>query len=98
MSFTQIKLDPDDNFLFAGHGHTITGNRGEVGFLVPVDGTPANTSTSIRWMIYSKCGIDKKAKHVLFIMASQWAACVSHAFVGFTCGDYLARKSLAHIF
>ena len=51
--FTQNKTDPDDKLLifFAGHGHTITGNRGEVGFLVPVDGTPANTSTLIRWMI-----------------------------------------------
>jgi uncharacterized caspase-like protein len=39
--FTQSNTDPDDKLLifFAGHGHTITGNRGEVGFLVPVDGT-----------------------------------------------------------
>src|SRR5258708_467580 len=34
--------DHDDRILifFAGHGHTTTGKRGEVGFLVPVDGTP----------------------------------------------------------
>jgi uncharacterized caspase-like protein len=68
--FTQNKTDPDDKLLifFAGHGHTITGNRGEVGFLVPVDGTPANTSTLIRWDDLTRNAELIKAKHVLFIM------------------------------
>ena len=34
---------------FAGHGHTAPGRRGETGFLVPVDGNPADLSTLIRW-------------------------------------------------
>lgn len=34
------KSDINDRipFFFAGHGHTISGRRGEVGFLVPYDG------------------------------------------------------------
>lgn len=36
------QVKPDDRLLvfFAGHGHTTTGRRGEVGFLVPSDGNP----------------------------------------------------------
>jgi len=68
--FTQSNTDPDDKLLifFAGHGHTITGNRGEVGFLVPVDGTPAKTSTLIRWDDLTRNAELIKAKHILFIM------------------------------
>ena len=69
-SFTQNNTDPDDKllFFFAGHGHTIIGNRGETGFLVPVDGTPSNTSTLIRWDELTRNGELIKAKHILFIM------------------------------
>ncbi len=69
-SFTQTNTDPDDKLLifFAGHGHTITGNRGEIGFLVPVDGTPANTSTLIRWDDLTRNAELIRAKHILFIM------------------------------
>jgi hypothetical protein len=68
--FTQSNTDPDDKLLifFAGHGHTITGNRGEVGFLVPVDGTSAKTSTLIRWGELTNTAELIKAKHILFIM------------------------------
>ncbi len=44
------------------------GNRGEVGFLVPVDGTPAKTSTLIRWDDLTRNAELIKAKHILFIM------------------------------
>lgn len=68
--FTQNKTNPDDKLLvfFAGHGHTITGNRGEVGFLVPVDGKSNDTSTLIRWDELTRNAELIKAKHVLFIM------------------------------
>ena len=68
--FTQSKTNPDDKLFvfFAGHGHTITGNRGEVGFLVPVDGKPNDTSTLIRWDDLTKNAELIKAKHILFIM------------------------------
>jgi hypothetical protein len=68
--FTQNKTNPDDKLFvfFAGHGHTISGNRGEVGFLVPVDGKPNETSTLVRWDELTRNAELIKAKHILFIM------------------------------
>lgn len=68
--FTQNNTNPDDKLIvfFAGHGHTITGNRGEVGFLVPVDAKPNETSTLIRWDDLTRNAELVKAKHILFIM------------------------------
>ena len=68
--FTQNKTNPDDKLLvfFAGHGQTIKGNRGEVGFLVPVDAKPNDTSTLIRWDDLTRNAELVKAKHILFIM------------------------------
>ncbi|MHC4397464.1 MAG: caspase family protein [Planctomycetota bacterium] len=68
--FTQNKTNPDDKLFvfFAGHGHTITGSRGEVGFLVPVDGKPNETSTLIRWDDLTRNAELIRAKHILFIM------------------------------
>jgi uncharacterized caspase-like protein len=44
LAFADGRSKPDDRliFFFAGHGHTQTGARGEIGFLVPVEGTPSN--------------------------------------------------------
>lgn len=69
-SFTQDNTNQDDKIFifFAGHGHTITGNRGEVGFLVPVDAKPDDTSTLIRWDDLTRNAELIKAKHILFIM------------------------------
>ncbi|MGB2862695.1 MAG: caspase family protein, partial [Sedimentisphaerales bacterium] len=68
--YTQEGTSPDDKLVifFAGHGHTVSGNRGEVGFLVPVDGDRDNTATLIRWdeLILNSELIS--AKHILFIM------------------------------
>ncbi|MCK4887039.1 MAG: caspase family protein [Planctomycetes bacterium] len=68
--FTQNKTNPDDKLFvfFAGHGHTISGNRGEVGFLFPVDAKPNETSTLIRWDDLTRNAELIKAKHILFIM------------------------------
>lgn len=63
-------LEPDDRLLvfFAGHGHTLSGRRGETGFLVPVDGTIADPSTLIRWDELTRNGELMAAKHILFLM------------------------------
>jgi uncharacterized caspase-like protein len=53
---------------FAGHGHTVSGRRGETGFLVPVDGDPADLSTLIRWDEMTRNADLIPAKHMLFVM------------------------------
>ena len=62
--------DPDDRILvfFAGHGYTEEGLRGPVGYLVPVDGNPANLSTLVRWDDLTRNTDLLFAKHILFIM------------------------------
>ncbi len=60
----------DDRILvfFAGHGHTVSGQRGEAGFLVPVDGKTAELSTLIRWDELTRNAELIPAKHILFFM------------------------------
>jgi len=53
---------------FAGHGYTVTGRRGETGFLVPVDGNVADLSTLIRWDDLTRNADLIPAKHMFFIM------------------------------
>ena len=53
---------------FAGHGHTVSGRRGETGFLVPVDGDLADLSTLIRWDEMTRNADLIRAKHMLFVM------------------------------
>jgi hypothetical protein len=63
---------PDDRVLifFAGHGTTFEGSRGQVGYLVPVDGDRDNKSTLIRWDDLTRNAELIPAKHILFIMDS----------------------------
>jgi uncharacterized caspase-like protein len=63
-------LDPDDRllFFFAGHGATVEGARGSIGYLVPVDGRVADKSTLIRWDELTRDADIIPAKHLLFIM------------------------------
>ena len=70
LKFAQEPIDPNDRILvfFAGHGYTYTGKRGEVGYLVPVDGTPDNLASLIRWDDLTRNGDLILAKHMLFIM------------------------------
>ena len=53
---------------FAGHGHTAPSRRGEIGFLVPVDGDPSDLSTLIRWDELTRNADLISAKHIFFIM------------------------------
>lgn len=64
------KIQPDDRLLvfYAGHGHTLQGKRGEVGFLVPVDGDPEDIRTLIRWDELTRGADLVPAKHIFFIM------------------------------
>lgn len=55
-------------FFFAGHGHTRTGARGEIGFLIPHDGHPDQLSTLVRWDDLTKNAELVSAKHIFFIM------------------------------
>ncbi len=60
----------DDRILifFAGHGHTVSGRRGETGFLVPVDGRVDDLATLIRWDELTRNADLVPAKHILFLM------------------------------
>lgn len=60
----------DDRIIvfFAGHGHTITSSRGEVGYLVPVDASPENLASLIRWDDLTRNADLIPAKHIFFIM------------------------------
>jgi uncharacterized caspase-like protein len=63
-------IGPNDRILvfFAGHGTTLKGNRGEVGFLVPVNGKLENIDTLIRWDEFTRNADLIPAKHIFFLM------------------------------
>jgi len=65
---SDIKQDDRILFFFAGHGSTIKGRRGEVGYLVPVNGELNDLSTLIRWDELTRNSEIILAKHVFFIM------------------------------
>jgi len=70
LSFANEKVEPNDRIVvfFAGHGYTKVGSRGEVGFLVPVDGNTDDLSTLLRWDELTRNAEFISAKHMLFIM------------------------------
>ncbi len=53
---------------FAGHGHTRTGIKGEVGYLVPCDADISDCATLIRWDELTRNAELIRAKHMLFVM------------------------------
>ncbi len=55
-------------FFYAGHGHTMLGKRGEIGFLVPYDGNTSQLSSLISWNELNRSAELITAKHMLFIM------------------------------
>lgn len=68
--FTKDDIGLDDRIFifFAGHGSTLTGSRGEVGFLIPHDAVLNDYSTFVRWDELTRNSELIRAKHVLFIM------------------------------
>lgn len=67
---SQPDVDENDRivFFFAGHGHTISGRTGEIGFLVPVDGDATDLSSLIRWDELTRNADLIPANHILFIV------------------------------
>jgi Caspase domain len=80
LAFTANTVGPDDRVVvfFAGHGCTRRGRRGEVGFLVPVDGKPDNLSTLVRWDELTSNAELIPAKHVLFVMDACYGGLAIH--------------------
>ena len=63
-----IKVDDRLFVFFAGHGHTRSGVKGEVGYLVPYDADMDDYSTFIRWDELTRNAELVRAKHILFVM------------------------------
>jgi len=70
LRFSDKANNPDDRLLvfFAGHGLTLDGLRGPIGYLVPVDGDPANKNSLIRWDDLTRNAEFIQARHILFII------------------------------
>jgi hypothetical protein len=70
LQYTKDSIDIDERILvfYAGHGHTRSGVRGEVGYLVPYDADLDDPSTLIRWDDFTRNAELVRAKHMLFIM------------------------------
>jgi hypothetical protein len=64
------KLNQDDRLFvfFAGHGTTVATPKGQVGYLIPVNGKPGDKSTLIRWDDLTRNADVIPAKHILFVM------------------------------
>jgi hypothetical protein len=78
--FGKEDISPNDRIavFFAGHGLTRTGNRGEVGFLLPVDGDPDDLGTLIRWDDLTRNADLITAKHMLFVMDACYGGLAVH--------------------
>jgi uncharacterized caspase-like protein len=70
LSFASGGTDINDRviFFFAGHGYTVRGNRGEVGFLVPQEADTKSLASLIRWDELTRDADLIDAKHILFLM------------------------------
>ena len=68
LSFESLSADDRLFVFFAGHGTTVAGQRGQVGYLVPVDGRLDDKSTLIRWDELTRNSEIIPAKHILFVM------------------------------
>jgi hypothetical protein len=70
LEYAKRPVGVDDRIVmfFAGHGCTKTGARGEVGYLVPVEGDIDDLITLIRWDDLTRNSELIPAKHILFIM------------------------------
>lgn len=70
LRFTREDVDADERLIvfYAGHGHTRTGSRGEIGYLVPHDADMSDFSTFIRWDEFTRNSELIRSKHILFIM------------------------------
>ena len=70
LCFSGDYTNADDRLFvfFAGHGHTVRGRRGDVGYLMPCDGDTDDLSTLLRWDALTRDADLIAAKHILFVM------------------------------
>lgn len=70
LAFSERSVGADDRVVvfFAGHGHTVSGYRGDIGYLVPCDADPADLSSLIRWDELTGNSELIRAKHMLLVM------------------------------
>ncbi|MBX2977598.1 MAG: caspase family protein [Ignavibacteriaceae bacterium] len=64
----KVELDDRIIIFYAGHGHTILGTRGEIGFLVPHDGNTEDLSSLLRWDDLTRNSELIQAKHMFFLL------------------------------
>jgi len=68
LAFESVATDDRLFVFFAGHGATVSGQRGAIGYLIPVDGRTDDRSTLIRWDELTRNAEIIPAKHILFVM------------------------------
>lgn len=80
LRFTDHDIQVDDRLFvfFAGHGHTRSGFRGDVGYLVPYDANLDDSSTFIRWDELTRNAELIRAKHILFVMDACYGGLAVH--------------------
>lgn len=98
LRFSHEDIDVDERLIvfYAGHGHTRTGSRGEIGYLVPHDADMADFSTFIRWDEFTRNSELVRAKHILFIMDACYGGLALTRSIGPGGARFLKDMMLRH--
>lgn len=98
LRFSAEDIDVDERLIifYAGHGHTRTGTRGEIGYLVPHDADMSDFSTFIRWDEFTRNSELVRAKHILFIMDACYGGLALTRSIGPGGARFLKDMMLRH--
>lgn len=98
LRFSGEDIDVDERLIvfYAGHGHTRTGSRGEIGYLVPHDADMSDFSTFIRWDEFTRNSELVRAKHILFIMDACYGGLALTRSIGPGGARFLKDMMLRH--
>lgn len=98
LRFSHEDIDVDERLIvfYAGHGHTRTGARGEIGYLVPYDADMSDFSTFIRWDEFTRNSELVRAKHILFIMDACYGGLALTRSIGPGGARFLKDMMLRH--
>lgn len=98
LRFAHEDVDVDERLIvfYAGHGHTRSGSRGEIGYLVPHDADMADFSTFIRWDEFTGNSELVRAKHILFIMDACYGGLALTRSIGPGGARFLKDMMLRH--
>lgn len=98
LRFSREDIDVDERLIvfYAGHGHTRTGSRGEIGYLVPHDADMTDFSTFIRWDEFTRNSELVRAKHTLFIMDACYGGLALTRSIGPGGARFLKDMMLRH--